>query len=98
MKRARIVIASLVVAQLLLHAFVVCAVLPKLFVVASSSIKPITPPMLWVVLFWVGPSQGALFALWIALGGKRTVRRVLLAVAVAVLCLSFVSPTSIKNG
>jgi hypothetical protein len=35
-------------------------------------------------MVWVGPSQGTLFALWVALGGKRTLWRIILAVAVVV--------------
>ena len=87
MKRERILIASLVVAHLLLHAFVVGTVLPHFpAVVAGPPFR--APGFFWKVMFWVGPSQGALFALWIALGGKRTVRRILLAVAVVIVYMS----------
>jgi hypothetical protein len=88
MKRARILITSLAVVHVVLHFFVIGDVLPRLFPIAISGVSAPRIGFFWKAMYWVGPSQGTLFALWVALGSKRTVARVLVAVAGIVVYLS----------
>lgn len=88
MKRARVLIPGLAVVHVVLHFFVIRHVLPRLFPIVIVDLPLPRVGFFWWAMYWAGPSQGTLFALWVALGGKRTVARVLVAVAGIVVYLS----------
>jgi hypothetical protein len=83
----RFLIPGLVVVHLLLHA------LALLIVIGPWFPSGVWSDTLVVAVLMLGSSQGALLAIWIALGGRRTWLRVILATVGVVVYLAWCRPT-----
>ncbi len=89
--RARWLLGCLIVAHVVLHAIAIGV----MFVVRHPSGKPID--VFLFALFMLGPSQGALLAIWIALGRTKFLWRVLPAALGAIVYSSFIG-THLESG
>jgi hypothetical protein len=74
-------VAGLVVAHVLLHAAALSVILEGMRTTLTWSPSAVT----MYALFWLGPSQGILLGVWVALGGGRLLWRAILTTLAAIL-------------
>jgi hypothetical protein len=89
-RRAKWLVAGLVVAHVVLHAIALSLILGGM----PHALTPSPSAITMFALFWLGPSQGILLGVWVAFGGGKCLWRVIPTALAAILyawCVSNVN-------